>query len=74
MDGSATIRALQKINSLVNIVGVSGLVSSHQLTKSVSVKKFLAKPYTQKELLETLHSILVQESKNTAKNLLNKRG
>lgn len=74
MDGSTTIRALQKINPSVNIVAVSGLVSKNQLTKTVMVKKFLAKPYTQKEMLETIHTILVQESKNTKRNLLNKRG
>ncbi|MGH1395851.1 MAG: ATP-binding response regulator [Trichormus sp.] len=74
MDGSTTIRALQKINSSVNIVAVSGLVSKNQLTKTVMVKKFLAKPYTQKEMLETIHTILVQESKNAKRNLLNKRG
>ncbi|MCF4969021.1 ATP-binding response regulator [Nostoc sp. CMAA1605] len=74
MDGNATIQALQKINPHVKIVAVSGLVNSHQLAQNLQVKKLLAKPYTQKELLTTLHSILKQESKNTAKNLLNKRG
>ncbi|AUT01497.1 hybrid sensor histidine kinase/response regulator [Nostoc sp. CENA543] len=74
MDGHATIQALQKINPFVKIVAVSGLVNSHQLAKNLQVKKLLAKPYTQKELLTTLHGILAQESKNTARNLLNKRG
>ncbi|MBD2362090.1 response regulator [Anabaena minutissima FACHB-250] len=73
MDGNNTIRALQKINSLVNIVGVSGLLTSTQLTKTVRVKKLLAKPYTQKELLETLHNILSQTSKTPQRNLLEKR-
>ncbi|HIK04957.1 MAG TPA: response regulator [Trichormus sp. M33_DOE_039] len=74
MDGNATIQALQKMNPSINIVAVSGLVSSNQLTKTLRVKKLLAKPYTQKDLLATLHSILSLESRKSEKNLLRKRG
>ncbi|BCL34856.1 response regulator [Nostoc sp. MS1] len=59
MDGISSIRALQKINSQVKIIAVSGLVTNQKLAASVVVKKFLAKPYTTKELLETLHSALI---------------
>ncbi|MBD2499336.1 response regulator [Anabaena azotica FACHB-119] len=58
MDGISAIRALQKINSQVKMIAVSGLVTNQKLASSVVVKKFLAKPYTTKELLETLHSTL----------------
>lgn len=64
MDGATTIRTLQKINSDVLIIGVSGLVASSQLTGDAVVKTFISKPYTTKELLQTLHSILRQRSRN----------
>ena len=57
MDGLTTIRLLQKMNSQVKIIAVSGLNSNYQLGKfeSIGVKAFLAKPYTAKELLKTIH-------------------
>ncbi len=60
MDGSTTIRTLQKINPQVNIIAISGLGPSEQLAASVGsgVKTFLSKPYTLKELLKTLHEVL----------------
>jgi PAS domain S-box-containing protein len=64
MDGATTIRALQKINSLVNIIAVSGLVANDQLVKTAGIKTFIAKPYTTKELLQTLHTILYKSSRN----------
>jgi CheY-like chemotaxis protein/tRNA A-37 threonylcarbamoyl transferase component Bud32 len=62
MDGVTTTRTLQKINSLVKIIAVSGLAANDKLTGNAAVKAFLAKPYTTKELLQTLHSVLYQES------------
>jgi PAS domain S-box-containing protein len=62
MDGVTTTRTLQKINSLVKIITVSGLAASEKLTGNTAVKAFIAKPYTTKELLQTLHSVLYQES------------
>jgi len=64
MDGATAISALQKMNSQVKIVAVSGLAASGKLTKMPGVKKFIPKPYTTKDLLQTLHSILVQKSRN----------
>ncbi|WP_026735778.1 ATP-binding response regulator [Fischerella sp. PCC 9605] len=62
MDGATTIRTLQKINSLVKIIAVSGLAANDKLSGVNAVKAFISKPYTTKELLQTLHSILCQES------------
>ncbi|MBD2454607.1 response regulator [Nostoc sp. FACHB-87] len=64
MDGATAISTLQKMNSQVNVIAVSGLTASSKLTKLSGVKKFISKPYTTKDLLQTLHSILVQESRH----------
>ncbi|MBE9006444.1 response regulator [Fortiea sp. LEGE XX443] len=64
MDGTTAISTLQKMNSQVKVVAVSGLTATDKLTKMSGVRKFLSKPYTAKELLQTLHKILVQESRN----------
>lgn len=60
MDGLMAIRALQKLNSHVKIVATSGLASNGQLAEDtgMGVKAFLAKPYTAKELLDVVHSVL----------------
>ncbi|MBD2496616.1 response regulator [Nostoc sp. FACHB-280] len=63
MDGATAISTLQKMNSQVKVIAVSGLTASSKLTKISGVKKFIPKPYTTKDLLQTLHSILVQESR-----------
>ena len=60
MDGPTTIRTLQKMNPQVKLIAVSGLASNEQILKSarLNVKTFLSKPYTVKELLQTLHEVL----------------
>ncbi|HEY9873340.1 MAG TPA: response regulator, partial [Candidatus Obscuribacterales bacterium] len=60
MDGLTTIRTLQKMNPNVKIVGVSGLASNSQVASDAgsSVKAFLVKPFTAKELLKTLDGVL----------------
>lgn len=59
MDGTTTIRTLQKINSNIKIIAASGLTASSELTASaLNIQAFLAKPYTAKELLTTIHEIL----------------
>ncbi|HEY9637060.1 MAG TPA: PAS domain S-box protein [Coleofasciculaceae cyanobacterium] len=60
MDGSTTIRTLQKISPQVNIIGVSGLVSSDKVSIAMGtgIKTFLSKPYTAKELLKTISEVL----------------
>lgn len=62
MDGATAINRLQKMNSQVNIVAVSGLNVSDKMTTIPRVKKFIPKPYTTKDLLHTLHGILGQKS------------
>ncbi len=60
MDGPTTIRTLRKINPQVKIIAVSGLASSDKLATAIDigVKTCLAKPFTVKELLETLQKVL----------------
>lgn len=61
MDGAVTIRTLQKMNPLVKIVAVSGIVGD-KITKDATPGKFISKPYTTQELLQTLHELLWQET------------
>ncbi|HEY9858587.1 MAG TPA: ATP-binding protein, partial [Candidatus Obscuribacterales bacterium] len=60
MDGSTTIRTLQKINPQLKTIAMSGLVTSDKLTAAANagVKTFLTKPFTAKELLQTLQQLL----------------
>ncbi|MCE0498610.1 MAG: PAS domain S-box protein [Methylacidiphilales bacterium] len=60
MDGTATIRALRKINPAIKIIVVSGSASSGSATKifDPGIKHFLAKPYTTETLLKTLQATL----------------
>lgn len=60
IDGPTTIRTLQELNPQVKIIATSGLASNSQMAIGVgsSVKAFLAKPYTAKELLDTLQRVL----------------
>ncbi|TBR61243.1 hybrid sensor histidine kinase/response regulator [Westiellopsis prolifica IICB1] len=64
MDGITASRTLQKIDPLVKIIAISGLAANDKLIKNPAVKAFIAKPYTTKELLQTLHSVLDQEGMN----------
>lgn len=60
MDGLTAIRALQRMNPSVKIIATSGLASNRQLVEAagISVRAFLSKPYTLKELLDILSHIL----------------
>ena len=59
MDGSTTIRALQKLNPQLRIIAVSGLASNDKVAEATGgVKAFLSKPYTVKELLNTINDVL----------------
>ncbi len=62
MDGVITSRTLHKIDPLVKIIAVSGLAANEKLAGNPAVKAFLAKPYTTKDLLQTLHGVLYQEA------------
>lgn len=59
MDGSTTIDTLQKMNSSLPIISVSGLVSSEQVLLYKSKSAFLPKPYTAQELFKTLHQLTI---------------
>lgn len=59
MDGPTTIRTLQKMNPDLKVVAVSGLMESEQLGAVVNqVDAFLTKPFTAKQLLQTLDQVL----------------
>jgi len=60
MDGPATIRALQRMNSEVKIIAASGLSAGHKAGESSldGVKIFLSKPYTAEKLLKALAEVL----------------
>jgi CheY-like chemotaxis protein len=58
MDGLTTIRTLQKMNPSVKVITSSGLVESKQLSQESGITTFLPKPYTIKQLLQALHSLL----------------
>ncbi|MEA5595126.1 response regulator [Rivularia sp. UHCC 0363] len=59
MDGLTTIRTLQKINPQVKIIAVSGLVSNDKVNaiSDIGIKAFLSKPYTAKQLLQTIGDV-----------------
>ncbi|MEM9926271.1 MAG: PAS domain S-box protein [Cyanobacteria bacterium P01_D01_bin.50] len=59
MDGETTISMLQKINSQVKIIAISGLVLNPNATDeySYSIKEFMSKPFTGKELLHAIDKV-----------------
>jgi len=59
MDGSVTIRTLQKVNPQVKIIAISGLASNEKIAEAsgVGVSAFLSKPCTAEELLKTIHIV-----------------
>lgn len=61
MDGITAIRTLQKINPQLKFILTSGLASSSKLNDvtDLGVSTFLAKPYTETELLNALRNLFV---------------
>ncbi|MBF2008222.1 MAG: response regulator [Chlorogloeopsis fritschii C42_A2020_084] len=59
MDGLTTIRTLKKINPNVKVIAVSGLASADKVNAAndIGVKAFLSKPYTAKQLLQTIGAV-----------------
>ncbi|MEH1768988.1 MAG: PAS domain S-box protein [Nostoc sp.] len=59
MDGITAIRTLQKMNKQVQIIACSGLNSMEVFTQAadVNVQTVLLKPYTARELLNSLHHL-----------------
>ncbi|MGF1480745.1 MAG: response regulator [Cyanophyceae cyanobacterium] len=60
MDGLTTIRALHNINPQLKIISTSGLAANKKAAEAagVSINAFLPKPYTAKELLDSLRKQL----------------
>lgn len=60
LDGLTAIRTLHKLNPEIKVIATSGLASKNQITKEIDigVQAFLPKPYTVKELLNTLHRVI----------------
>ncbi len=65
MDGLTAIARLQELNPQVKVIATSGLATNSQLAEKVGpcVKAFLPKPYTAKELLDTLQEVLGNSAK-----------
>jgi PAS domain S-box-containing protein len=63
MDGSATIRALRRLDPKVKIIATSGLKAEDKIADAaqLGVKTFLPKPYTAEKLLTTVASVLKEE-------------
>ncbi|MDM9383697.1 PAS domain S-box protein [Chlorogloeopsis sp. ULAP01] len=58
MDGQNAIQMLKKINRDVKVIASSGLIMNSKLAEAAHASTFLVKPYTAKELLDTLHQVL----------------
>jgi two-component system, cell cycle sensor histidine kinase and response regulator CckA len=60
LNGSNTIRALQKFNPTVKILVVSGLMGNEQVAEVAGMDEiaFLQKPYTAESLLSTLQQMI----------------
>jgi signal transduction histidine kinase len=63
LDGAGTIRAMRSLDPNAKIVSVSGLGSESALVKAhdLPVDAFLKKPYTTRELLDTLHKVRLEK-------------
>ncbi|HEY9728847.1 MAG TPA: response regulator [Chroococcales cyanobacterium] len=66
MDGLTTIQMLQKMNSQLKIIAISGLALSDRVNVAMGtgVQAFLSKPFTAEELLQTLSGVLSSYSYN----------
>ncbi|MCF4968089.1 CBS domain-containing protein [Nostoc sp. CMAA1605] len=58
IDGLTTIRTLKALNPQVKIIATSGLPTNEQKAIAVGATKFLSKPYTATELLQTLADVV----------------
>jgi two-component system, cell cycle sensor histidine kinase and response regulator CckA len=60
MDGTATIRALQKLNPGTRFLAISGLMDPARIAQLSELPNvaFLAKPFTTEQVLTMLHSVL----------------
>lgn len=60
MSGVNAIRILRQMNPSIKIIAISGLVSNRKLLEDsgIEVQAFLSKPYTIKELLDIIQTVL----------------
>jgi PAS domain S-box-containing protein len=58
MDGPTTLRLLRALNPAVKVIAVSGLSVNQDLATQIGAQAFLAKPYTQQELLQKVQDVL----------------
>jgi PAS domain S-box-containing protein len=60
ISGFNAIRVLKKMNPSIKIIAISGLASNRKLLEDLGldVQAFLSKPYTIKELLDTIQDVL----------------
>jgi CheY-like chemotaxis protein len=60
MDGATAIRTLQQLNPQIQIIAMSGLASTEALAQAAGtgIKGFLAKPFTQYDLLNTVEGVI----------------
>lgn len=67
MDGQCTIRAIRRMNPVVKIIVSSGLANEGDimLDDGLEVNAFIAKPCDEKKLVETVHSALHNNSKES---------
>jgi hypothetical protein len=61
MDGACTIRALQKINPEVKVIGISGMISEGGAEfNDAELKVLLQKPLAVQKLLHVLSDVLAE--------------
>jgi PAS domain S-box-containing protein len=60
MDGFSAIRALRKLDPDVKLIAISGIIDNSRISQleEIGEIKFLPKPFTSEQLLETLKSLL----------------
>ena len=64
LDGVTTIHTLQNLNPLVKIIATSGLIDNRKLALDAKATTFLLKPFSIKQLLQTLAEILSPHQSN----------
>jgi len=60
LDPVTAIDILQKMNPRLKIIAISGLLSNQQLALKANVNRFLLKPYTSRQLLQTLAEAIAE--------------
>ena len=69
LDGTATMQALKAIRSDVPLIASSGLRRPHGTDSIAGYDAFLAKPYTDRQLLQTVRRVLQATSTRTKEGL-----